>query len=125
MYHKDLEIWKLSIQFVKEIYIATESFPKIEQYGLVSQIRRAAISIPSNLAEGSARYSDKETLRFIDIMIGSIAELDTQLTIAKEIGFLTIEQTTQFIDKLNKINAMAFGLRKTIKNNFESSNKCL
>ena len=116
MYHKDLEIWKLSIKFVKEIYLVTENFPKSELYGLTSQLRRAAISIPSNLAEGNARFSDKETLRFIDITIGSIAEIDTQLTIAKEIGFLTHEQTIKLIENLSKINAMAIGLRKSLKN---------
>ena len=116
MYHKDLEIWKLSIKFVKEIYLVTENFPKSELYGLTSQLRRTAISIPSNLAEGNARFSDKETLRFIDITIGSIAEIDTQLTIAKEIGFLTHEQTIKLIENLSKINAMAIGLRKSLKN---------
>ncbi len=86
MYHRDLDVWKKSIELVKEIYAITANFPNSELYGLVNQIRRSAVSIPSSLAEGSARFSDNETLRFIDISLGSLAELETQSIIACELG---------------------------------------
>jgi len=121
MYHKNLEIWKLSIRFVKDIYKITNQFPKSEIYGLTNQIRRAAVSIPSNLAEGNARFSNKDTLRFFDIMIGSIAEVDTQLLITCKIGFINSEQLKILQADLNKINAMAIGLRKSIQNNTANS----
>ncbi len=110
MYYKDLEVWKKSINLVKEIYKAVEQFPKKEQYGLVSQITRAAISIPSNIAEGAARFSNKDTSRFVDIAIGSIAEVDTQLTIAKELGY--IEDITNIENVMKQVNALLFGFKK-------------
>ena len=69
--HKDLDVWKLSIDFVTDIYKVTSSFPKEDQFGLTNQIRRAAVSVPSNIAEGAARNSDKEFLRFLYISLGS------------------------------------------------------
>lgn len=88
MYYKNLEVWEKSIELVKEVYVITKSYPNDEKFGIVSQMRRAAVSIPSNIAEGSTRYSDKDSSRFIDIAIGSIAELETQLIISKELGFV-------------------------------------
>ena len=88
MFHKDLEAWKESIKLVKLVYKLTNDFPNQELYGLTSQIRRAVISIPSNIAEGNARATAKETIRFIDIALGSLAELDTQLTIAQELSYI-------------------------------------
>ena len=110
MNYRDLEVWKKSIKIVKEIYVLTEVFPEEEKFGLVAQIRRAAVSIPSNIAEGSARYSDKDSSRFIDIAIGSIAELETQLIISEELGF--VEQINELLDELKQINSMAIGLKK-------------
>lgn len=110
MYHKDLEVWKKSIEFVKDIYIITETFPQPEKFGIVSQMRRAAVSIPSNIAEGNARSSAKESARFIDVSIGSIAELETQLIISKELNFL--DNINDLLERLKQINAMAIGLRK-------------
>ena len=77
MYYKELEVWKEARKLVKEIYKLTSTFPKSEMYGLTSQMNRCAISIPSNIAEGCTRYSDKDTRKFIDIALGSLAELDT------------------------------------------------
>lgn len=88
MYYKELEVWKKSIELVKAVYELCSELPQNEQFGLTSQIKRAVISIPSNIAEGAARYSNKDTARFIDIAIGSIAEVDTQLIIAKELGYV-------------------------------------
>ena len=86
--HKDLEVWKKAISFVTDIYKVTAAFPVSEQYGLTSQIRRAAISIPSNIAEGFSRSSSKELIQFLQIARSSAAELDTQLIIAKNIRYV-------------------------------------
>ena len=110
MFHKDLEAWKESIKLVKLVYKLTNDFPKQEDYGLTSQIRRAVISIPSNIAEGNARATAKETIRFIDIALGSLAELDTQLTIAQELNY--IENYNIEDEQIKKVNALISGLRK-------------
>ena len=86
--HKDLDIWQRSITFVAEIYKLTSTVPKEEIYCLSAQMRRCAISIPSNISEGSARESDQEFVRFLQIARSSAVELDTQLIIAKNIGYL-------------------------------------
>ena len=101
MFHKDLEAWKESIKLVKLVYKLTNDFPNQELYGLTSQIRRAIISVPSNIAEGNARATAKETIRFIDIALGSLAELDTQLTIAQELNYIEkcIFSTKNYIEK--------------------------
>jgi len=84
--HKDLDVWKLSIQLVKAIYKLTSEFPSEEKFGLISQIRSAAVSIPSNIAEGAARNSIKDYIRFLYISLGSLSEVETQLIIAKELN---------------------------------------
>ena len=92
--YRDLEVWKLSIELVKAIYQITAQFPASEKFGLIQQIRRAAVSIPSNIAEGQFRNSTKEFKQFLAIALGSAAELETQLIIAKEIDYL-IQRRTQ------------------------------
>jgi four helix bundle protein len=89
---RDLDVWKLSIEFVKNIYKITNKFPNPKIYGVTSQLRRSAISIPSNIAEGQGRNSSKEFGQFLAIALGSLAELETQLIIAEEIGYLTGEK---------------------------------
>jgi four helix bundle protein len=84
--YKDLEVWQLSLKFVKDIYQVTSDFPSSEKFGLAQQIRRAAVSIPSNIAEGQFRNSSKEFKQFLSVALGSAAELETQLIIAGEIG---------------------------------------
>ena len=86
--HRNLDVWERSIELAKIIYRMTAQFPASEQYGLTSQMRRAVISIPSNLAEGAARSGKREFLQFINISQGSVSELDTQLELAKELGLL-------------------------------------
>ena len=110
MYYKNLEAWKEAIKLVKQIYLITKQFPKEELYGLTSQIRRAVISIPSNIAEGMSRYSDSDKSRFIDIALGSIAEVETQLIIAQELKF--IEDINEVELSINKTNALIIGLKK-------------
>ena len=85
--HKDLIVWQKSIDFVTEVYKVTSDFPREETYGLTSQLRRAAVSVPSNIAEGAARKSDKEYVRFLFIARASAAEIETQLLIADNLGY--------------------------------------
>ena len=82
MNHKDLDVWKKSMDLVEAVYALTKSFPDDERFGLTNQIQRAAVSVPSNIAEGSARKSDKELIQFIYIALGSLSEIETQYLIA-------------------------------------------
>ncbi len=91
MDYKELEVWKESKELVKLIYKITESFPSTEQFGLTNQIRRSAVSIPSNIAEGIGRNHTKDTLQFLFIARGSIYELETQLILAFELSFISKE----------------------------------
>jgi len=111
---RDLEVWKISIDLVREIYLATEKFPATEIYSLTDQIRRAAVSIPSNIAEGQGRNSSKEFKQFLAISLGSVAELETQLVIANQIGYLTGEEVTPFLDHLDRIRKMIRSLAARI-----------
>ena len=110
MYHKDLEAYKLSMKITTDIYKITQDFPKDEQFGLTNQIRRCVVSIPSNIAEGCARFSDKESAKFINIALGSLAELDTQLEIAKNLGY--VDRLEDINNELKKLNALVIGLNK-------------
>ncbi len=112
MHHRDLEAWKESLEFVTEIYNITKSFPKEDLWGLTSQLRRASISVPSNIAEGCGRSTAKETSRFIDIALGSIAEVETQLLIAQNLGYI---DASEMLQKLSKINALTQGIRNYLK----------
>jgi len=108
--HKDLEVWKKAIDFVTVIYVATQSFPKEEIYSLTSQMRRAAVSIPSNIAEGAARKSDKEFVQFLYVALGSLVELDTQLLIASNLDYLENEKYIILQSQLDEIGKMLNGL---------------
>ena len=110
--HKDLDVWKKSMDFVTELYKQTASFPKVEIYGLSSQMRRAAVSIPSNIAEGAARKSNKEFIQFLYIALGSSAELDTQLIIAKNLNFLDVTVFEKMNVDQDEISRMLVGLIK-------------
>ena len=101
---ENLEVWKKSIILVKEVYILVKFFPKEENYALSDQVRRCAVSVPSNIAEGSGRNSPKEFVQFLYIALGSINELETQLIIAKEIGYLKdIEEIRNKILEIKKV----------------------
>lgn len=86
--HKELDIWKRGIEFVGEVYKATAKFPKEDLYGLTSQIRRASVSYPSNIAEGAARSSKREYIHFLYISLSSLSEVETQLIIAEKLGYI-------------------------------------
>ncbi len=93
--YRDLNVWKKSINLVKEVYLLVKYFPKEEMYALSNQMRRSAISIPSNIAEGSGRGGTKEYVQFLHIALGSLCELETQIVIAKEIGYIENTQNIQ------------------------------
>ena len=120
MYYKELEVWKEARKLVSEVYKLTLNFPKSEIFGLTSQINRSVISIPSNIAEGCARYSDKDTNKFIDIAIGSIAELDTQLILAQDLGFVIYDE--DLVNLVNKVNALLQGLKKYVNTAINDKN---
>ena len=111
--HKDLDVWKLGIDLVKDIYILTKNFPKNEQFGMVAQMRRCAVSIPSNIAEGAARNSRKEYLQFLYISLGSMSELETQLILSKELNFI---DDTEVIGKLETLRKKMLNFIKYMKN---------
>src|SRR4030043_701474 len=112
--HKKLEVWKKAIEFVTKIYKVTESFPDNEKFGLISQIRRSAVSIPSNISEGAARSTKKEFIQFLSIAQGSTSELETQLIIANNLGFLKPEDMS-LVNELDEISRMIIGLMKVLK----------
>jgi four helix bundle protein len=111
---KDLEIWQRSISLVEKIYGITRKFPKEETYGLISQMRRAATSVPSNIAEGFARFYNTEYKQFLFISLGSCAELTTQLIIAGKLGYLESEKSDVLLDEIEQISKMIMGLIKKL-----------
>lgn len=108
--HKDLKVYQLSKSLVVKIYMITSSFPKDEIYSLTQQIKRSVISIPSNISEGAARQSNKEYIHFLYIALRSAAELDTQIEIAHELGFLNSDDFKEISSKINEISKMLSGL---------------
>ncbi|MCJ7764630.1 MAG: four helix bundle protein [Thiovulaceae bacterium] len=110
--HKRLDVWQVSIEFVTDIYQLVRQFPHEEKYGLSDQLRRASVSIPSNIAEGAARQSNKEFLQFLYIALGSCAEVETQLVIARNLNF---SDTQSLIEKNDRIKRMIQGLIKKRK----------
>lgn len=116
--HKDLRVWQQSIDFVSSIYLMTRSLPKEELFGLVSQMRRAAVSIPSNIAEGYARGTDKEKVHFLRISSGSMSELETQLTLCLKLGYISQEEynatSEQLVSVWKQLNALISTIRKRL-----------
>ncbi len=113
--YENLEIWKKSIGLATFVYKVTKSFPKDELYGLVSQIRRAVVSIASNIAEGAGRGSQKEFLRFIFIALGSLNELETQFFIAKNLGYIKDKEFEELSSKIKELGNLLGGFRNYLK----------
>ena len=113
--YRDLIAWQKSMDLLVTIYAMAESFPKSEQFGLTSQIKRAAVSIPSNIAEGSSRRSTQEFLRYINISTGSLAEMETQISAAKLLGFITEEKEKTILNQCNEISRILQGLYDSLK----------
>ena len=118
--HKDLDAWKNAINLVTDIYITTKDFPNYEQYGLTSQIRRSAVSIASNIAEGAGRHYRKEFIQFLYIAIASLSELETQLIIAHNINFMSKQSLEMYNEKLKIVSVQTHGLIKYLKNKDKS-----
>ncbi len=112
---KQLEIWKKSRQFCSEVYSNTSAFPNEERFGLTNQLRRAAVSIPSNIAEGSSRKSNKDFARFLEIAIGSAYEIETQLLISFDLGFISSENANQMILQIETLTKMIYNFQITLK----------
>ena len=112
--YKDLEVWKKSMVMVKEIYDNTKDFPIEEKFGLMSQMRRAAVSIPSNISEGFRRGHTRECPQFLRISLGSCGELETQVILAKDLGFIKEEKEKHFLDSIDHISAMLTNLIKKL-----------
>lgn len=113
---KELKIWAKAIDLSTEVYRLTANFPKEEKYGLTSQIRRSAVSVPSNIAEGAGRNSDKEFIYFLGVSNGSSFELQTQLLIAQNLE-LVDSQVDQLLDQINQIQKMNFALQNKLSKN--------
>lgn len=113
--HKDLEVWKDSISFVTEIYRLTNYYPPEEKFGLISQIRRSAVSVPANIAEGSARSSPKELIQFLSIALGSVSELETLIIISRNLNYIDQNNFEEINHRIEKIRRMLIALKKSIK----------
>jgi four helix bundle protein len=111
---KDLRIWQKGIEIVSDVYILTKEFPKEELFSLTSQLRRSAISIPSNIAEGFKRFHNKEYKQFLFITLGSCAELETQIIIAKELKYINENEEAKLVEKLDHICRMTSSLIKKL-----------
>jgi len=118
--YKDLNVWQKGIELAKLIYTLTARFPTEERFGLVSQMRRAAVSIPSNIAEGQARHTTGEFIQFISHAEGSVAELNTQLILAIELGFLASETAAPAAELMEHLRRMLNGLRRKLANSARS-----
>ena len=115
--HKDLDVWKEAITLVTAIYKLTADFPDTEKFGLVSQMRRAAVSIPSNIAEGASRGTTKEYIHFLNISLGSLSELETQIIIAHNLEFTS---STETLKDLEMIRAKLYKLRNYLKSKIKA-----
>lgn len=113
--YRDLLVWQKSMDLAKLIYEHTSSFPKEEMYGLISQMRRAAVSISANIAEGQARNSTGEFRQFLGIAKGSLSELETLIILSQSLGFLILEKSEALLNLTAEINKMLNGLLKSLK----------
>jgi len=113
--YRDLELWQKSMDLVVECYQITKKFPKAEIYGLTSQLQRAAVSIPANIAEGRERQYTKEFLQHLSIAYGFLAELETHLQIAQRLNYLDMNHLKQMLDKTAEVGRMLNGLRKSLE----------
>lgn len=105
--HKDLDLWKSAMQLAKQTYLVSANFPKEEVYGLTAQIRRAAVSVPSNIAEGAARKGSKEFCHYLHIALGSLAELETQWIISQDLGY---DACTSLQGNIERVRMLLLGM---------------
>jgi four helix bundle protein len=114
--YRDLKVWQTAMEMVQEVYRLTQAFPREETYGLTIQLRRAAVSIASNIAEGKGRSSDKELLHFLSNAKGSLFEVETQIMIADGLGYLTRPQCEDFLSRSAEVGRLLNGLMKAFRN---------
>jgi len=119
---RGLKVWQAAMELATEVYTLTHSFPKSEAFGLSSQLQRAVVSIPSNIAEGHARDSTKEFLRFVSIAMGSLAEVETQLIIANNLNYIEENKLAELLGKTGEIGRMLRGLQHSLKAKLADSN---
>ena len=109
---RELVAWQKAMQLTKDVYVMTKAFPTTEQYGLVSQVQRAVVSIPSNIAEGAGRPTQKELVHFLSFSLGSAYELETELLLAYELNYITSEQSQQINAKIVEVQKLVYSLMK-------------
>ena len=113
--YRELIVWQKAMDLVALVYQATEQFPKEELYGLTSQVRRSAVSIPSNIAEGQARKSTAEFLNFLSIANGSRAEMETQILLAQRLNYVTTDTAQPILNLSEEVNRLLNGLMNSLK----------
>ena len=111
--HRDLPVWKASIDLVEAFYVVTAKFPREEAFGLQAQMRRAAVSVSANIAEGSARKSTPELIQFLHVANGSLSELDTHLEIARRLGY--VDDTTSIQERLDDVQGQLLAVIQSLK----------
>jgi four helix bundle protein len=112
--YRDLDVWQLAMEIVVSIYHITRAFPAEEKFGLTAQLRRAAVSVPSNIAEGHSRVGAAEFRRFVSIARGSVAEVETQIAVAIALGFVAADDTDSLSSALKRLSKMLFGLYRSL-----------
>ncbi len=112
--YRNLKIWSLSMELTKNIYEVTQNYPTEEKYGLTSQIRRSAVSIPSNIAAGAGRNGNKEFNNFLGVAMGSLFELDTQVELSYDLQFIQVENYKDILDKITQLRKMIFHFQKKL-----------
>jgi carbamoyl-phosphate synthase large subunit len=118
--YRDLKVWQLGVKLSLEVYEATRAFPSEERFGLTSQLRRCAVSVPSNIAEGNARESTKDYLRHLSIASGSLAELETQLIIASQLGFMSPAAVEKLQSMCDEESRMLRSLQQALRRKVDS-----
>ncbi|HUF63389.1 MAG TPA: four helix bundle protein [Verrucomicrobiales bacterium] len=113
--YRDLEVWKKSIDLLEQTYRASRDFPREERFGLTSQVRRAAVSVPSNIAEGAARFGTGEYLQALSVASGSLAEVETQIILANRLDMLTLPAMEQLLAQSEEVSKMLGGLRRSLE----------
>jgi len=111
---RELKVWQRSKVLVKDIYILTKKFPSDERFGLTNQLRRAAVSVPSNIAEGCGRGTDKQLIHFLNIAIGSLCEIETQLILSCDLEFIEEKELKTLISEVDQIQKMGYNLKKRL-----------
>jgi four helix bundle protein len=120
--YRDLKVWEKARVYIKDVYTISSKFPKEEMYGITSQIRRAAVSIANNIVEGSARYSDKEFMRFLDIAYASSIEVENMHFICLDLGFVKEDEFSKLLEQSQEIQRMIFSLKRSLKEKLTTTN---